>query len=105
MADQSRLQPPNSGDGRRMRLYVLSWIAFLCLVLILTPIFLHQTSVGSRKFVTFTGFLWTATVLVLLALLILATVLGRNLIKLYFDRKSGKVGSRFKIKMVTMFVA
>ena len=105
MADQSRLRPPDSGNGSRMRRYVLSWIAFLCLILILTPIFLHQTSVGSPKFVKNTLFLWTATVLVVLALLILATVLGRNLIKLYFDRKSGKVGSRFKIKMVTMFVA
>src|SRR5688572_21951540 len=105
MADQSRLRPPDSGNGSRMRRYVLSWIAFLCLVLTLTPIFLHQTSVGSPKFVDNTLFLWTATVLVVLALLILATVLGRNLIKLYFDRKSGKVGSRFKIKMVTMFVA
>ncbi len=42
--------------------------------------------------------------LVVLALLILATILGRNLIKLYFERKSGQVGSRFKTKMVSIFV-
>lgn len=84
--------------------YVLATVAFLCLALILTPIFLHQTSVGSPKFVGGTFILWIGTVLVSLALLILATVLGRNLIKLYFERKSGQLGSRFKIKIVRTFV-
>ena len=51
-----------------------------------------------------TFLLWTATVLVVLALLILATVLVRNLVRLYFDRKSGQVGSRFRTTMVTTFV-
>ena len=49
--------------------------------------------------------LWAGTVLVALALLAVTTVLGRNLIKLYFERKSGQVGSRFKSKMVNTFVA
>jgi two-component system nitrogen regulation sensor histidine kinase NtrY len=52
-----------------------------------------------------TFLLWSATILVGLALLILATVLGRNLIKLYFERRSGQVGSGFKTKMVRTFVA
>ena len=95
---------PSNGDGSRIRRYVLGTIVFLCLALILTQIFLHQTSVGSPKFVRGTLLLWTVTILVILALLILATVLGRNLIKLYFERRSGQVGSRFKAKMVTTFV-
>ena len=42
--------------------------------------------------------------IVLLALIILATVLGRNLIKLYFEKKSGQLGSGFKAKMVRTFI-
>src|SRR5881296_2017105 len=95
---------PSNGDGSRIRRYVLGTIVFLCLSLILGQIFLHQTSVGSPKFVRGTFLLWTVTVLVILALLILATVLGRNLIKLYFERKSGRVGSKFKTRMVTVSV-
>jgi len=65
---------------------------------------LHQTSVGSQRFETMTFFLWAATVVVVVAVLILATVLGRNLIKLYFERRSGKLGSGFKTKIVSTFV-
>jgi two-component system nitrogen regulation sensor histidine kinase NtrY len=39
-----------------------------------------------------------------LAIMILATVLGRNLIKLYFEKKSGQLGSGFKAKMVSTFI-
>src|SRR5436190_8201224 len=104
MKDASSLSPPPRKDEARTRRYVFATIAFLCLSLILGQIFLHQTSVGSPKFVRGTFLLWTVTVLVILALLILATVLGRNLIKLYFERKSGRVGSKFKTRMVTVSV-
>src|SRR6266545_368918 len=104
MKDASSSSPPPRKDEARTRRYVFATIAFLCLSLILGQIFLHQTSVGSPKFVRGTFLLWTVTVLVILALLILATVLGRNLIKLYFEHKSGRVGSRFKTRMVTVSV-
>lgn len=94
----------NGGAPLRIRRYVVASIVFLCLALIATQVFLNQTSVGSTRFVPGTFLLWTATVLVALALLILATVLGRNLIKIYFERKSGQVGSRFKSKLVSTFV-
>jgi two-component system, NtrC family, nitrogen regulation sensor histidine kinase NtrY len=94
---------PGKSDSRTRR-YVLATIAFLFLGLIATQLFLRQTSVGSPKFVRMTFFLWAATVGVVLALLVLATVLGRNLIKLYFERRSGQVGSRFKTMVVTTFV-
>ncbi len=96
---------PPGRDGTRTRRYVLVTILLLLLALLATQLFLHQTSVGSPRFVRMTLFLWTATVSVLLALLVLATVLGRNLIKLYFERRSGLVGSRFKTRMLRMFVA
>lgn len=91
-------------DGAKTRRYVIAGIILLFLGLIATQLFLHQTSVGSPKFVRMTITLWAATVVVVLALLVLATVLGRNLIKLHFERKSGQVGSQFKTKMVSTFV-
>jgi len=83
---------------------VLATIAFLLLALTATQILLHQPSVGNPMLAPRTFQLWTATVLVVLALLVLATLLGRNLIKLYFERKSGQVGSRIRGKMVSIFV-
>ena len=94
---------PKQKRSRTLR-YILAGIIFLVLALVATQIFLQQTSVGSPRFIKNTFLLYTATVVVVLALLILATVLGRNLIKLYFERKSGLVGSGFKSKMVRTFI-
>jgi two-component system nitrogen regulation sensor histidine kinase NtrY len=96
--------PPDRRVGSRTRRYVLITIGVLSLGMILLQVFLRQTSVGSPKFVRWTFLLWSMTFLVVLALTILATVLGRNLIKLYFERKSGQVGSRFKTRLVSAFV-
>ncbi len=102
-------QTPSRQPGRdrsRLRRYILAGaFTLLALGLTATQIFLHQTSVGSPRFVRMTFILLAGTVFVGMALLVLATVLGRNLIKLYFERKRGQVGSRFKAKMVTTFVA
>ncbi|NWG14614.1 MAG: HAMP domain-containing protein [Acidobacteria bacterium] len=104
MAQLSGFAQKPREDGSKTRRYIMATIAFLFLGLIATQLFLRQTSVGSPRFVRMTFFLYAATALVILALLILATVLGRNLIKLYFERRSGQVGSRFKSKMVSTFV-
>ncbi len=104
MAQLSGFTQEPGRNGSRTRRYIMATIAFLFLGLIATQLFLRQTSVGSPRFVRMTFFLYAATALVILALLILATVLGRNLIKLYFERRSGQVGSRFKSKMVSTFV-
>lgn len=96
---------PPAKNGSRTRYYVLGAIVFLILGMIANQIFLHRTSVGSPRFPSMTFMLWGATILVAVALLILTTVLGRNLIKLYFERKRGQVGSGFKTKMVRTFVA
>lgn len=104
MTELSGFTNPPDGKGSRTRRYILAGIIFLVLSLAATQTFLHQTSVGSPRFIRMTFLLYTATVVVVLALLILATVLGRNLIKLYFERKSGLVGSGFKSKMVRTFI-
>lgn len=88
----------------RSRHYIFISIFLLTLGLAATQILLNQTSVGSPRFVPMTFVLYTGTAVVVLALLILATVLGRNLVKLYFERKSGQAGSGFKAKIVRIFI-
>jgi two-component system nitrogen regulation sensor histidine kinase NtrY len=95
---------PPRGNGSRTRRYILASIIFLALSLAATLTFLHRTSVGSLRFVPMTLLVYTGTLLVVLAILILATVLGRNLIKLYFERRSGQLGSGFRTKMVSTFI-
>ena len=88
----------------RFRRYVFGIIIFLTLSLAATHIFLQRTSVGSHRFVWMTFLVYAGTFLAVLALLILATILGRNLIKLYFEKKSGRLGSGFKTKLVRAFI-
>ena len=95
---------PERKDSR-FRRYVLGSIIFLTLALAATHTFLHRTSVGSQRFVRMTFLVYAGTFLAVLALLILATILGRNLIKLYFEKKSGRPGSGFKTKLVRTFIA
>ncbi|MBN2339320.1 MAG: PAS domain-containing protein [Acidobacteria bacterium] len=102
MNDQPGFQ--KTPDDLRTRRYVLGAIIFLALALAATHTFLHRTSVGSHRFIGMTWIVYTGTFLALLALLILATILGRNLIKLYFERRSGQLGSGFKTKLVRTFI-
>jgi two-component system nitrogen regulation sensor histidine kinase NtrY len=95
---------PQKRTGSRTRRYIFISILLLALGLGATQMFLHQTSVGSPRFIPMTFLLHTGTAIVVLALLILATLLGRNLVKLYFERKSGQVGSGFKTKLVRIFI-
>lgn len=102
MNDQPGFQ--KTPDDLRTRRYVLGAIIFLALALAATHTFLHRTSVGSHRFIGMTWIVYTGTFVALLALLILATILGRNLIKLYFERRSGQLGSGFKTKLVRTFI-
>ena len=100
----SRSEASPERKDSRFRRYVLGSIIFLTLALAATHTFLHRTSVGSPRFVRMTFLVYAGTFLAVLALLILATILGRNLIKLYFERKSGRPGSGFKTKLVRAFI-
>jgi two-component system, NtrC family, nitrogen regulation sensor histidine kinase NtrY len=104
MSELSSFTNPPRRDGSRTRRFIVATIVFLALSLAAIQIFINITSVGSPRFVRMTFLLWTITIFVVLALLILATVLGRNLIKLYFEKKSGALGSGFKTKMVRTFI-
>lgn len=104
MNELSNHSKPPKRKGHRARRYIFISILLLVLGLAVNQAFLHQTSVGSPRFIQMTFLLYMGTVLVVLAILILATILGRNLVKLYFERKSGQVGSGFKTKMVRIFI-
>jgi two-component system nitrogen regulation sensor histidine kinase NtrY len=108
MTEPSRTTQPRKRSARTRRA-VLATLAILVFLLVLiltaTQVINILPSVGNSKYALRTFQLWTITILALLALLILATILARNLIKLYFERKIGQVGSRFKTKMVSIFVA
>jgi two-component system, NtrC family, nitrogen regulation sensor histidine kinase NtrY len=104
MSELPRFTNAPRRDGSRTRGYIAASIIFLALALTATLTFLHRTSVGSRIFIRMTFLVYTGTFVVVLAILILATVLGRNLIKLYFERRRGQVGSGFKTKMVSTFI-
>ena len=98
----SNFQPERKDS--RFRRYVLGSIIFLALALAATHTFLNRTSVGSQRFIRMTFLVYAGTFLAVLALLILATILGRNLIKLYFEKRSGRPGSGFKTKLVRTFI-
>lgn len=100
---QNQPAAPKRKD-KRTRRYIFACILLLVAGLAATQIFLHQTSVGNPRFIRMTYLLYTGTFIVVLAILILAALLGRNLVKLYFERKSRQVGSGFKTKMVRTFI-
>jgi two-component system, NtrC family, nitrogen regulation sensor histidine kinase NtrY len=104
MSDLPDTTMPPKKNGSRTHWYIIGSILFLAISLAATHAFLHKTSVGSPRFIGMTFLLWTTTFVIVLAIMILATVLGRNLIKLYFERKAGQLGSGFKTKMVSTFI-
>ena len=104
MKDQSNPSTSQKRRLKRTRQYVITCIILLVLGLTASQVFLHQTHVGSPRFISMTFLLYTGTASVVLALLILATILGRNLFKLYFEKKSGLAGSGFKTRIVRIFI-
>ncbi len=104
MSESPKPAVPSKPKEIRTRRYILAVIIFLAVSLAATHTFMQRTSVGSPSFIRMTFVVYTATFMVVLALIILATILGRNLIKLYFERRSGQLGSGFKAKMVRIFI-
>lgn len=104
MKDQSNPSANQKRKSHRTRRYVIAGIVLLLLGLAATQIFLHQTSVGNPRFIRTLFLLYSGTTIVVLAILILATILGRNLVKLYFEKRSGQAGSKFKSRIVRIFI-
>ena len=87
--------------------------AFLVFLLVVVPTLLFigwsQASLNLSfihpKSASQTILLVVVSALIFLAFVIFALILLRNLLKLYFERRSHKLGSRFKTKMVVAFLA
>lgn len=81
--------------------------AFIILLIILffaIEFFIRESQEFSPTSVT-NVLLSSMQIIVLLLFLVLLFVLGRNLVKLYFERKQKVVGSHFKTKLVLFFIA
>jgi len=87
--------------------------AFLIFLLILVPILLFIGWSQASLNLSFirpenagqTLLLLVVSTLIFLAFVIFALILARNLLKLYAERQTQKLGSRFKTKMVVAFLA
>jgi two-component system, NtrC family, nitrogen regulation sensor histidine kinase NtrY len=87
--------------------------AFLVFLLIVVPVLLFigwsQASLNLSfihpRSASQTILLVVVSTLIFLTFVIFALILARNLLKLYFERRSHKLGSRFKTKMVVAFLA
>lgn len=97
-------RPNNKGERKKLEIAVVSFV-FFCTVFIASQLFLEQAAIESPKFSREAILLAVFSALNFIIILALALVLLRNLVKLYFERKSKRLGSRFKSKLVFTFIA
>ncbi len=79
-------------------------IVFLIILFFAIEFYMRESQEFSPTSLT-NMLLWSLQIIVLLLFLILFFVLGRNLIKLYLERKRKVVGAHFKTKLVMFFIA
>ncbi|MFW6160597.1 MAG: ATP-binding protein [Acidobacteriota bacterium] len=92
-------------DSKRKGPRLIGGIILLLVVLfIIIEIFIRETQEFSPTSVT-NILLTTLQVIVLLMFLILLSVLGRNLIKLYLERKRKVIGAQFKTRLLIFFIS
>jgi two-component system, NtrC family, nitrogen regulation sensor histidine kinase NtrY len=92
-------------DSRKKGSRVIGAIIILLIVLFFAvEVFIRESQEFSPTRLT-NVLLSSLQIIVLLLGLILFFVLGRNLVKLYLERKRKVVGSHFKTKLVTFFIA
>ncbi|MBI3939889.1 MAG: GHKL domain-containing protein [Acidobacteria bacterium] len=89
----------------RRQIYWLTGVLAVCLLLfLLSQIFLNPSSVGNPRFISNFN-LWAAVwALDFLIVIALSFFLLRNLIKLFFEYRHERIGSKIKIKLVTVLI-
>ncbi len=92
---------PSRNRGPRL---VGAFIIVLIIVFFAIEFYIRESQEISPASVT-KALLSTMQIIVLLLFLILFFVLGRNLVKLYLERKKNVVGSHFKTRLVLFFIA
>ncbi|MCJ7644062.1 MAG: PAS domain-containing sensor histidine kinase, partial [Candidatus Aminicenantes bacterium] len=92
-------------DSRKKGPRVIGAIIILLIVLFFTiEFFIRESQEFSPTRLT-SVLLSSLQIIVLLLGLILFFILGRNMVKLYLERKRKVVGSHFKTKLVIFFIA
>jgi len=84
--------------------FIAAFIILLVIVFLAIEIYIRESQEISPTSVM-DVLLSSMQVIVLLLFLVLLFVLGRNLVKLYLERKQKIVGSHFKTKLVLFFIA
>ena len=83
--------------------WTLAGLSAFILAFLVSVTFLNPSSVGNADFVeniNLWAFIWTVNTVLLLAL---CFMLARDLIKLYFEHQSKKLGTRIKSKLIITF--
>lgn len=93
-------------EARRIKLF---WLSLGLLLLFgtvygLTQLLLEQTDMGAPSFSRNALLLALFSAVNFIAIIAFAFILGRNLIRLYFERRSGRLGSRFKTRLLVAFI-
>lgn len=88
---------------RRHRLLIIGGLAFLVAAFAAVEILIQRTPAAPAP-VSNTVLLHAITVLNITLLLVLLFVLGRNLIKLYVERRRQTLGSKFRTKLVVTYI-
>jgi two-component system nitrogen regulation sensor histidine kinase NtrY len=83
---------------------IVATIIFLVVLFFTIEFFIRETQEFSTTTVT-NILLSSLQIIVLLLFLILLSVLGRNLVKLYLERKRKVLGAHFKTKLILFFIA
>lgn len=100
------LSSPAAPSRRRSGLQFKIGLGLLCffiLSLVGTQIFLHQTSVGSERFIPGTMLLMNLTLLVVVFVLILLLLLARQIVKVHFENRQHIPGTRLKVRLLVAF--
>lgn len=90
---------------RRKRSLILTFLLFL-LFIGLTAIQVSLQQVRGKNVLVPSNVLVLVIInLNLIVLMVLIVMVGRNLVKIYFEHKRGILGSKFKAKLITAFIA
>ncbi|MBI1748912.1 MAG: HAMP domain-containing protein [Acidobacteria bacterium] len=108
---QPEADPPVSYTGRwahrsahkALKFYLIAFLV-VCGAFVATQLVLEHANLESPRFNQQALLLLIFSVFNFIVLFGLAIVLARNLVKLYFERKSRRLGSKFKVKLVAAFL-
>src|SRR5712692_8248436 len=93
--------PARPGSTHRMVTLVAVSFLLVCAAFVFTQLVLEHATLESPKFNQNALMLLIFSVFNFIILFGLAIILARHLIKLYFERKSRRLGSKFKVKLVS----